>query len=64
MKWMRDDLYLLIGHEASTVVQSIPTESNDTRSIVPDNACGLGNLKPATSSIDPSKEGTNQPETG
>jgi hypothetical protein len=39
-------------------------ESNDPGSTVPDNAHGLGNPEPTTSSIDPSEEGTTQPETG
>jgi hypothetical protein len=57
-------LYLFIGPVVSTVVQSVLTESNDPGSIVPDNAHGLGNPEPTTSLIDPSEEGTTQPETG
>jgi hypothetical protein len=48
MKRMWDDPYLFIGPVVSTVVQSIPTESNDPGSIIPDNAHGLGNLEPTT----------------
>jgi hypothetical protein len=58
---MRDDLYLFIGPEASTVVQSIPTESNDPGSTFPNNTHGLGNPEPTTSSVDPLEEGTTQP---
>jgi len=37
-------------------------KSNDHGSTVPNNAHGLGNPEPATSLIDPSEEGTTQPE--
>ena len=61
---MRDELYLFIGLEASTVIHSILTESNDPGFTVPKNSHGLGNPKPTTSLIDPSEEGTTQSETG
>jgi hypothetical protein len=64
MKQMWDDPYLFIGPAIPIVVQSVSTKSNDPRSTLPDNAHGLGNPEPATSLIDPSEEGTTQPETG
>jgi hypothetical protein len=64
MKQVQDDPYLFIGPVVSTAVQIIPTESNDSGSTVPDNAHVLGNLELATSSIDPSEEGTTQLEIG
>jgi hypothetical protein len=39
-------------------------ESNDHGSIVLNNSRGLGNPEPTTSPIDPSEEGTTQPEAG
>jgi hypothetical protein len=63
MKWMRDDPYIFIGTVVLTIVQSVPTESNDLVSTVPDNAHGLGKPQPATSLINPSEEVTTRPET-
>jgi hypothetical protein len=63
MKRMRGDPYLFISPAVLTTVQSVPTELNNIGSIVPNNAHGLGNPKPSTSLIDPSEEGTSQPET-
>jgi hypothetical protein len=64
MKWMQDDPYLFIGPAVSNTIQSVLMDSNDPRSTVPDNAHGLGNPEPATFLIDPSEEGTTQPEIG
>jgi hypothetical protein len=64
MKWMQDDPYLIIRPMISTTIQSIPTESRDPSSIVPDNTNGLGNPESTTSSINPLEGGAAQPETG
>jgi hypothetical protein len=61
---MQDDLYLIIRPVMSTTIQSIPINSRDLVSIVPDNTNGLGNPESTTSSINPSEGGTTQPEIG
>jgi hypothetical protein len=64
MKQMQDDPYLIIRPAISTTIQSIPTESSDPGSIVPDNTNGLGNPESTTSPINPLEGGATQPETG
>jgi hypothetical protein len=64
MKEMQDEPYLIIRPMISITDQSVPTESSNPGSTVPNNTNGLGNPESTTSSINPSEGGETQPETG
>jgi hypothetical protein len=64
MKQMSDNPHLSISPRISNTIQIIPTEPSDPSLIVTDGTNGSGNPKSMIFPIDPSGEGTTQPETG